>query len=315
MGTMKLIATKYDGSQQRSPGRPHVAETIRELVVRMATENVSWGYTRIQGALLYLGHEVGRNTVKRILAERGIERAGRCRRTSWSTFLKAHWGAIAATDFFTVEVLTTGGLIRYFVLFVIDLKTRQVNIAGISHQPENDWMKQMARNLTDVFDGFLRDARYLIHDREPLFSEAFHTILAAAGVQAVKLPAKSPNLNAYAERFVRSIKEECLDRMVLLGEHHLAWLFGSTSRIRTTFHTASSCHVVVSKRVSCFDGCNAGLRRRRIRSMTLRTLGWSSRSRLKIHGPSGSGCSASISPRSTPCRRALAEANMGCCLS
>ena len=103
-----------------------------------------------------MGHEVGSNTVKRILAEHGIEPApARDKRTPWSTFLKARWGAIAATDFFTVEVLTARGLIRYFVLFVIDLETRRVEIAGIVHQPYDDWMKQIARNLTDVMDGFL----------------------------------------------------------------------------------------------------------------------------------------------------------------
>ena len=113
-----------------------------------------------------MGHEVGRNTVKRILAEHGIEPVpARDKRTPWSTFLKAHWGAIAATDFFTVEVLTARGLIRYFVLFVIDLKTRRVEIAGIVHQPNEDWMKQIARNLTDAMDGFLRTTRFLIHDR------------------------------------------------------------------------------------------------------------------------------------------------------
>ena len=118
-----------------------------------------------------------------------------------------HWGAIAATDFFTVEVLTTRGLIRYFVLFVIDLKTRRVEIAAISYQPYDDWMRQMARNLTDAIDGFLRDARFLIHDRDPLFSASFRATLAAVGVKTVKLPARSPNLNAYAERFVEDVKK------------------------------------------------------------------------------------------------------------
>ena len=217
-----LVAKKYDGSQRRGPGRPRVHETIRELVVRMATENSTWGYTRIRGALHNLGHDVGRNTVKRILTEHGIEPAPeRRKRIPWNTFLKAHWGAIAATDFFTVEVLTAGGLIRYFVLFVIDLKTRRVEIAGISNQPYDDWMTQVARNLTDAIDGFLRDARFLIHDRDPLFSESFRTTLLGVGVETVKLPARSPDLNAYAERFVRSIKSECLSRMIPLGENHL----------------------------------------------------------------------------------------------
>ena len=218
----ELIARKYDGSQRRGPGRPRVLETIRELVARMATENSTWGYTRICGALRNLGqHDVGRNTVKRILAEHGLEPANeRSKRMPWSTFLNAHWGAIAATDFFTVEVLTTRGLVRYFVLFVIDLKTRRVEIAGISHQPYDEWMKQMARNLTDAIDGFLRDTRFLIHDRDPLFSASFCATLGAVGVETVKLPARSPNLNAYAERFMRSIKSECLSRMIPLGENH-----------------------------------------------------------------------------------------------
>lgn len=113
----QLIAKKYDGSQHRGPGRPRVAETIRELVLRMARNNASWGYTRIRGALRNLGHDVGRNTVKRILAEHGIEPVPeRRKRIPWGTFLRAHWGAIAATDFFTVEVLTKHGLIRYFVV-------------------------------------------------------------------------------------------------------------------------------------------------------------------------------------------------------
>ena len=197
-------------------------ETIRELVLTIAKENSSWGYTRICGALANMGHEVGRNTVKRILAEHGIEPApARDKRTPWSTFLKAHWGAIAATDFFTVEVLTARGLIRYFVLFVIDLETRRVEIAGIVHQPYEDWMKQIARNLTDAIDGFLRTTRFLIHDRDPLFSTSFRATLFPAGVETVKLPARSPNLNAHAERFVRSIKHECLNRIVPLGENHL----------------------------------------------------------------------------------------------
>ena len=191
----ELIAAKYDGTKRRRPGRPRVMETIGELVLTMAKENSSWGYTRICGALANMGHEVGRNTVKRILVEHGIEPApARDKRTPWSTFLKAHWGAIAATDFFTVEVLTARGLIRYFVLFVIDLETRRVEIAGIVHQPYEDWMKQIARNLTDAIDGFLRTTRFLIHDRDPLFSASFRATLSPAGVETVKLPARSPNL-------------------------------------------------------------------------------------------------------------------------
>lgn len=140
---------------------------------------------------------------------------------SWETFLKAHWGAIAATDFFSVEVLTRIGLVRYFVLFVIDLKTRRVEIAGIAPQPDGEWMKQIARNLTDADSGFLNGAHYLIHDRDSLFTDGFRKILNPSGVKTVKLPARSPNLNAYAERFVRSVKSECLAKIIPLGERHL----------------------------------------------------------------------------------------------
>ncbi len=112
--------------------------------------------------------------------------------------------SIAATNFFSVEVLTRTGLVRYFVPFIIDLKTRRVEIAGIIQQPEREWMKQIARNLTDCEEGFLNGSRHLIHDRDPLFTRSFRAILKSSGVETVKLPARSPNLNAYAERFVRS---------------------------------------------------------------------------------------------------------------
>ncbi len=140
---------------------------------------------------------------------------------SWETFLEAHWGAVAATDFFSVEVLTRVGLVRYFVLFVIDLQTRRIEIAGIVRQPDGEWMRQIARNLTDADSGFLNGARYLIHDHDPLFTERFREILKPSGVKTVKLPARSPNLNAYAERFVLSIKSECLAKIIPLGERHL----------------------------------------------------------------------------------------------
>ena len=217
----RLSAKKYDGNRKRSPGRPKTASDIEGLIVRMA-HNPRWGYTRIRGALHNRGHEIGRNTIKRILLESGFDPARlRSRGVSWKTFLKAHWGAIAATDFFHAEVLTRWGLIRYFVLFVIDLETRRVEITGITHQPDGEWMKRIARNLTDVDEGFLNGTRYLILDRDRLFTEAFRDVLGSSGVMTVKLPARSPNLNAYAERLVRSIKSECLAQIIPLGERHV----------------------------------------------------------------------------------------------
>jgi putative transposase len=218
----RLVATKYDGSKRRRPGRPRTVVEIADLVVRIAQENPGFGYTRIRDALHNLKIDVGRSTVKRILDERGIMPAPeRSRRGQWATFLKAHWGAIAAADFFTVEVLTWSGLVRYHVFFVMDLKTRRVEIAGITCDPCGRWMKQMARNLTDAFEGFLLDKRHLILDRDPLYTAAFRGMLDDFGVNTVRLPRRSPNLNSHCERFILSIRRECLNRLVLLGESHL----------------------------------------------------------------------------------------------
>ena len=217
-----LVAKKYDGSAVRGPGRPPTKTDLAKLVIEMATANPGWGYTRLRGALWNLGHDLGRNTIKRILADAGLEPAPeRDKKTNWKTFLKAHWGAIAAMDFFTVEVLTFGGLVRYFVLFAIDLKTRRVHIAGIVHEAYGQWMEQVARNPTDPVEGFLHDKRYMIHDRDPLFTRRFASILEASGVKSVKLPARSPNLNAYAERFVLSARRECLNKVIPFSEKHL----------------------------------------------------------------------------------------------
>jgi putative transposase len=218
----KLIARKYDGSKNRKSGRRRTKDAIRDLIVQMAQENISWGYTRIVGALKNLGITVDRTTVKRVLKDHGIDPAPERRKgMSWATFIKAHLGEIVAADFFTVEILRPFGLVRYYVLFIIDIQTRRVQIAGIVHQPYEEWMKQIARNLTDVVDGFLIGKRYFIHDRDPVFTETFGSILRWSGLKPLKLPAKSPNLNAFAERFVLSIKSECLNKIIPLSGSHL----------------------------------------------------------------------------------------------
>ena len=180
---------------------------IEALAVRMARENPRWGYTRIVGALYNVGHVVARTTVANMLKRNGIEPAPE-RRTTCREFLAHHWDVIAATDFFTVEVWTPGRLVRHHVLFVIELASRRVHIAGIIDQPYGEWMKewmkQMAVNLTDAVDVFLAGKTHLIHDRDPLFTNKFVQVLGAAGVACVRLPARSPNLNAFAERFVLS---------------------------------------------------------------------------------------------------------------
>lgn len=155
---------------------------------------------------------------------RSAEHAPGGRRTPWKTFLRAHWEGLAAADLVSAEVLTLTGLKRYFVFFVIQLKTRQVEIAGMHPQPDGAWIEQCARNLTDPVDGFLRGSRQMIHDRDPLTRATSARFWRVAVFRPIRLPPRSPNLNAYAERFVLSIKEECLNRVVPLGEGHLRLL-------------------------------------------------------------------------------------------
>src|SRR4051794_3926631 len=218
----KLIARKYDGTARRGPGKPRMGSEIESLVIQMATDNRDWGYTRIVGALSNLGHKLARGTVANILKRNGLEPApDRSRKTSWKEFLTQHWELLAAADFFTIEVWTAKGLQRFVVLFFIELSARRVEIAGISAAANGLWMSQIARNLTDCVEGLLTGKRYLIHDRDSLFTDEFLRTLKDANVESVTLPARSPNLNAYAERFVRSIKECCLDRLILFGESSL----------------------------------------------------------------------------------------------
>ena len=169
-----------------------------------------------------LGHRVGRTTIASILKDHGVEPTPeRGRRIAWSKFLKAHWSVLAAADFFTIEVWGPRGLVTFYVFFVIELATRRVEIAGITLAPNEAWMMQVGRNLTDPCDGFLRHKKKLIIDRDSNYSVAFRTLLTDSGIEIVRLPPRSPNLNAYAERFVRSIKDECLSRMIFFGERSL----------------------------------------------------------------------------------------------
>ncbi len=197
-------------------------KVIADLTVRMARENPRWGYTRIQGALKNLGHRVGRTTIANVLKRNGIDPAPeRGKNMTWGQFLKVHWDVLAAADFFTVEVWAPRGLVTFYVFFVIELATRRIEIVGITPGPNEGWMMQVGRNLTDPIDGFLAEKELLILDRDSKYSAAFRDLLIGSGVEIVRLPPRSPNLNAYAERFVRSIKDECLSRVVFFGERSL----------------------------------------------------------------------------------------------
>ena len=157
-----------------------------------------------------------------MLAESGLEPAPeRSRKRTWKQFLRSHWETLYACDFFAVETLGVLGTVRYLVFFVIELESRTVEIAGIRIAPDGAWMNQVARNLLDPDEGFLRHATHLIHDRDPLFTTAWKALLKSSGVKAVPIPAMSPNCNPWAERFVRTAREECLSHLVIFGERHL----------------------------------------------------------------------------------------------
>ncbi|MFI4912337.1 MAG: integrase core domain-containing protein [Sedimentisphaeraceae bacterium JB056] len=222
----KLIAQKYDSSKSgRKSGRPRVTAEKIENVLRIAKSNPSWGYDKIAGIMAYINLPLSRSTVKRILDDHGIvPEPDFQKRVTWKQFLKSHLDVISATDFFTVELLTKRGLVRCMVLFFIDIGTRKVEIAGVKCNPDGQWMQQIARNITDPFDGFLKDKRYLIHDRDSLYTTRFDEILENSGVEVVETSVCAPNMNAYAERFVQTIKQECLDKMVLTSQKQLEYV-------------------------------------------------------------------------------------------
>ena len=219
----KLIANKFAGAKKRrSPGRPRIRPETEHLVLRLARENSGWGYDRIVGALANLGHQLSDQTVGNILRRHGVAPAPkRSQSTTWKDFIRSHMDVLAATDFFTVEVLTWRGLVTYYVLFFLHLESRRVSIAGITHHPHESWMQQIARNATLEEWGYLNRCRYVLHDRDTKFCASFRDILVAGGVKPLVLPARSPNLNAFAERWVRSVKRECLSQVILFGETSL----------------------------------------------------------------------------------------------
>src|SRR5438445_10601104 len=219
----KLVAQKFDGSPQRkAPGRPTITRELEALVVRLAQENRSWGYDRIVGALANLGYTISDQTVGNILKRYGIAPAPeRKTTTTWKEFIRTHLDVLVATDFFTAEVWTLGGLVTYYVLFFIRLSTREVHVAGVTTHPNQAWMMQVARNVTMEDWGCVAPGQYLIHDRDGKYCTAFQHIIDDAGVERIVLPPRSPNLNAYAERWIRSVKDEALSRLILFGERSL----------------------------------------------------------------------------------------------
>jgi putative transposase len=230
----KLIAQKFDGSQQhRAPGRPPIDAALEALVVRMAQENHSWGYDRIVGVLQHLGYTISDQTVGNILKRHGIPPAPeRKKTTTWHEFIRTHMDVLMATDFFT-EVWTAYGLVTYYILFFIHLASHKVHVAGMTPHPDQRWMAQIARNVPMADWGFLQPGQYVSHDRDGKCCPAFHQRIDAAGVTRVPLPSRSPNVNAYAERWVRSVKDAALSRLIWFGEHSLRH---ALSEFQTHYH-------------------------------------------------------------------------------
>lgn len=232
----KLIAAKWDYSHRKKKrGRPRVCQVIVNLTLQFAKENPTWGCDRIQGELSKVGYSISDTTVSNILKAHGVEPAPDRKRTgSWATFLKSHWDVLAAIDFTSVEVWTSHGLVTFHLLFVMELKTRRVHFAGCTTSPGVDWMKQMARELINHEDGFLNGKRYLIMDRDTKFCESFRELVSGANVKPVRLPPRSPNMNAHLERFFGSLKSECLNRLILFGEKSLR---NAVSQFLFHYHT------------------------------------------------------------------------------
>jgi transposase InsO family protein len=218
----ELVARRWSHLGRR-PGRPSIPAATIELVLRLARENPRWGYQRIAGELKNLGIPVSTTTVRKILRDHGLGPAGRRGGMTWRQFLRAQAAGVLAVDFFTVETIA---LRRLYVLFFIELDSRRVHLAGATTRPNGKWMVQQARNLAWTLSERATPVRFLIRDRDSKFTGAFDEIFKSEGIRVIRTPVRAPRANAYAERWVGTIRRECLDWILIRGSRHLEHVLG-----------------------------------------------------------------------------------------
>jgi putative transposase len=214
----ELVRLKWARYRKRRVGRPPLGTEVRELTLRMASENPRWGYKRIQGELLKLGINVSATAIRKLLARRGLGPAPRRGGTTWRRFLAQQASGVVACDFFTVE---TVWLRRIYVLVFIELATRRVHLAGCTTNPDGAWVVQQARNFTFHTDGREEPLLYLIHDRDAKFCSAFDEVFSTEGFQVIRTPFRAPRANACCERWIRTVRTECLDWLLIFSRRHL----------------------------------------------------------------------------------------------